>query len=359
MSDTMTEPRADAQAEIAERFRTLKAAEPGLRARDAAERLGISEGELVAARVDGADIRVLALGGAGFAALIGGLREVGRVMTLTRNASAVHETHGTFEHVGVHGTTGGVVGPIQLRVFLEHWHAGFAVTEETRSGRRSSFQVFDGAGDSIIKIYAVDETNRDVWDRLRDGLCRMGEARPEFAPLAARAPERPDSEIDRAALRDGWHGLGEIHDFYGLLRTVGVRREQAFRLAGRDFTRQVAPDVVRPLLDRVVAGAIPIMCFVGNRGCVQIQAGPVENIVDMGPWLNILDPGFNLHLRDDHVTSAWVVNRPTRLNDRISSLELFDSEGTLLCQFFGARSQGQTQPDDWWKLIDELPERGR
>jgi hypothetical protein len=37
------------------------------------------------------------------------------------------------------------------------------------------------------------------------------------------------------------------------------------------------------------------MCFVGNRGCIQIHTGPVKNIKIMGPWLNVMDPGFNLH----------------------------------------------------------------
>ena len=46
------------------------------------------------------------------------------------------------------------------------------------------------------------------------------------------------------------------------------------------------------------------MVFVGNHGCVQIHAGPVHRIEVVRPWLNVLDPRFNLHLREDLVASA-------------------------------------------------------
>jgi hypothetical protein len=46
--------------------------------------------------------------------------------------------------------------------------------------------------------------------------------------------------------------------------------------------------------------AMPVMIFVGNMGCIQIHGGPVEKIVPMGPWINVMDPRFNLHLRADH-----------------------------------------------------------
>lgn len=54
------------------------------------------------------------------------------------------------------------------------------------------------------------------------------------------------------------------------------------------------------------------MIFVGNPGCIQIHTGPVHNIKAMGPWLNVLDLDFNLHLREDEVTQVWKVGKPTR-----------------------------------------------
>ena len=46
------------------------------------------------------------------------------------------------------------------------------------------------------------------------------------------------------------------------------------------------------------------MCFVGNRGCIQIHSGPIQDIKPMGPWINIFDETFHLHLRLDHVARS-------------------------------------------------------
>jgi putative hemin transport protein len=73
----------------------------------------------------------------------------------------------------------------------------------------------------------------------------------------------------------------------------------------------------------------------------------------MGPWLNVLDPGFNLHLREDHIASAWVVRKPTS-DGLVTSLELFDAQGETIAMFFGERKPGRAELCAWRELIDEL-----
>ena len=51
------------------------------------------------------------------------------------------------------------------------------------------------------------------------------------------------------------------------------------------------------MFNHAAAGGLPIMCFVGNRGCIQIHSGPITNIKPMGPWINVLDETFHLHLQ--------------------------------------------------------------
>ena len=76
------------------------------------------------------------------------------------------------------------------------------------------------------------------------------------------------------------------------------------------------------------------MVFVGNAGCIEIHTGPISNIVEMGPWINVLDPGFDLHLRKDHIAEVYTVTKSTRRGDAIS-VEAFDRDGMLIVQFFG------------------------
>ncbi len=99
------------------------------------------------------------------------------------------------------------------------------------------------------------------------------------------------------------------------------------------------------------------MVFVGNAGMIQIHSGPVKKIAVMGPWLNVLDEGFNLHLRTDHVASAWVVGKPTS-DGLVTSLELFDAKGETIAMLFGERKPGQPELLTWRALVDTVGPRG-
>lgn len=338
--------------DLAAEYRRRKAADPGARSRDIAEALGVTEGILAEARA-GDGIHRLGLRGSDFVGLLSALKDVGPVMTLTRNDAAVHETTGTIEAVNHHENMGQVTGPIDLRLFLRHWHVGYAVSEETRSGFRHSIQVFDVTGTAVTKIYAVDGTKSDRWDRIVEAHLDRSKQITAFTPRTPASPETPDGEIDVAALREGWLALEHSHDFHHLLSTHNVGREQALRLAGDDLAFRADAGLVERLLHAAAVSAVPIMCFVGNAGCLQIFSGAVERIAPMGPWLNVLDPAFNLHLRTDRVASTWVVIKPTRLRGRITSLELFDAEHRLVCQFFGSRPPGEGERDAWRTLVDD------
>ena len=78
------------------------------------------------------------------------------------------------------------------------------------------------------------------------------------------------------------------------------------------------------------------MVFVGNRHCIQIHSGPVQNLKWMDTWFNVLDPEFNLHLKTPGVTELWRVRKPSS-DGVITSWEAFDAEGELVLQLFGAR----------------------
>lgn len=322
-----------------------------VRARDAAQRLGVTEAELVAARVAGGAGSFLRRDAwRGSAPLIEALPEAGEVMALTRNAQCVSEVHGRYAVPEVFGGMAQVVGEIDLRLFLAHWVHGFAVEEETRSGPRTSLQVFDAAGEAVHKVYATVATDRAAFA----GIVAAFDD-PDPAPLVIAAPpppppDRPDAEIDVAGLRAAWAALEHSHDFSGMLRRLGVGRAQALRLVGPDFARPVPVSAARTALERAAAEAVPLMIFVGNRGCVQIHTGPVRRVEAVGRWVNVLDPRFNLHLREDRIAAAWVVRKPSLRGD-VHALELYDTTGFAFAQVFGARPPGEREREDWRALV--------
>lgn len=325
---------------------------PGMRTRDAAAALGVSEASLVASLVGHGAIRL----DGDFARLLERMPEVGKVMVLTRNESCVHEKVGEYGNVNI-SAGGGVVlnHDVDLRVFMSHWRHGYSIEEPMKDGgSRRSLQFFDGEGVAVHKIFTRDATDIAAWSAIIDGF-RADDQSDGFKPLSypAKAAERADSEIDIAGLRANWEALQDVHEFFGMLRDFGVGRLQSFRLVGAPFAKPVQTNSARRVLETAAERAAPIMVFVGNRGCIQIHTGPLETIKVMGPWLNVLDPGFNLHLREDRIASAWVVRKPT-LDGTITSLELFDAHGVNFAMFFGERRAGQNEREDWREIIDTL-----
>ena len=92
-------------------------------------------------------------------------------------------------------------------------------------------------------------------------------------PLHPAPAEKPDAEIDRARLLQAWSELRDTHDFFPMLKTHGVSRTQALRLAEGTFCERVATTSSRQMLERVAESGTPIMLFVGSAGCIQIHTG--------------------------------------------------------------------------------------
>jgi len=339
-------------ASLRSRLAALRAAQPQLRARDAAAALGISEAELVAAGCGDTAIRL----GGRWSTLIGALPALGTVMALTRNEYAVHEKTGRYDHISFSGMRGLVLAPdIDLRLFLDHWQHGYAVTEETRSGRRNSLQFFDADGTAVHKIYVTAESDAAAYAALVEKH-RSPNQSPQLAvvPKAAPAARRAVTGADGDSLRRRWKALQDTHEFYPMLRELDLARLDAFRLVEGDYTERAQPGSFRAALELAAAEAVPIMVFVGSPGVIQIHTGPVVTLKEVGPWFNVLDPGFNLHVRLDGLASAWIVRKPTK-DGIVTSLEVFDADDNQIAWLFGQRKPGEPERSAWRGLVERLP----
>jgi len=321
-----------------------------LRNREAAEAIGISEGQAIANAIGHEAIRLRGP----FNELIADVPKLGRVMALTRNESTVHEKIGTYENIS-YDHVGIVLGPdIDLRLFYSQWKHGYAVEEETEKGTQRSLQFYDGSGTAIHKIHLKDFSDLDGWNWLIDKYRNTDQsAGQEVNPIPAYPAEKPDAEIDQAGFADAWLAMKDTHDFFILLRKFGVSRTQGLRLAPEGHAWKVPNNAVKQMLEQAAKDGTSIMCFVGNPGNIQIHTGPVENIKEMGPWINVLDDNFNLHLRMDMISESWVVRKPTE-DGIVTSLELFDSKGETMAQFFGARKPGKPELSAWRDIISQL-----
>ncbi|AMP04018.1 hemin-degrading factor [Collimonas pratensis] len=343
------------QSDLRQRFLAAKR-EQKLRNRDAAVAIGVSEGEALAACVGAEAIRLQP----NFVEIFEEVPQLGAVMALTRNDNVVHEKDGVYEKMSHNGHVGLALGAaIDLRIFYKQWHFGCAVIEEVTRGSETSLQkslqFYDLHGEAVHKVFLREHSNHAAFDELvvrwRDPQQLPG-ITVEPAPPAAI--DKADAEIDGDGFRAAWSNMQDTHEFFGLLRDFGVSRTQALRLAPPQFVRRLDNGAARLILDQAAASGLPIMVFVGNRGMIQIHSGPVANIKLMGPWLNVLDPGFNLHLREDKIVSSWVVSKPTR-DGAVTSLELFDADGGTIAMLFGVRKPGQPELPAWRATAINLP----
>lgn len=340
-------------SELTRRFTEYREKNPDTRIRTAAKELGCSEAELVATGVDGDVIRLRP----DVREIILEIEKLGEVMALTRNDGCVHEKHGVYTNV-IYGERGDVVAneDIDLRIFFSRWRFAFAVKTEwdgSPDGIRRSLQFFDMAGDAVHKIFLTRKSNVEAWDALVAKYSDADLDFPQLEPAPVDNDTSHDADVDADALMADWANLNHTHSFFPMIRKHRVSRLGALRLAEGRYTERVEADSARGVLDAAAESGTPIMAFVGNRGCIQIHTGPVKQLKEHGPWYNVLDPGFNLHLNESAIDQSWVVVKPTDDGD-ITALEVYDAAGEIIVQFFGKRKDNDREDERWREIVGGL-----
>lgn len=282
------------------------------------------------------------------------LKEVptlGYVMALTRNDNIVHERKGVYEKVSFNEQTGLVLGPdIDLRLFMSHWHFGFAVDE---NGRKS-LQFFDQDGTAVHKIYLTDQSDVAAYDALVQKYLATDQSTPIVTvQYPEKTAEESNEDIDVQAFQEAWLAMQDTHEFFGLLRKYKLERQAGLRLAPEGHAEQISVEQFKKLFETVAERELPIMVFAGSPGCIQIHTGPVKKLVTMGPWYNVLDPTFNMHLREDQIDTIWVTRKPTK-DGIVTGLDLFDKEGNNIALVFGKRKPGIPEMKEWQDVVADV-----
>lgn len=344
MSQT-TATRPNTEHPAYSHYQAVMAAGSTLRARELAKELGITEGDLVACRQN-IDTWQLC---APFHLLLAELKNVGEVMTITRNDQAVHETTGvyhSFQFAEARKTGLVLSDAIDLRLFIGQWRSGFHVVEKGRH----SLQFFDKHGLAVHKIYRTDNTLADKWDALIAEYRDAAPVVPVYLPLEETPISQPPATFDQAAFADDWANLKDVHEYHGMLQKHELSRTQALTLIGSQWATPLIPNSLAYVLTLAQEKTADIMVFVGNPGCIQIYSGPVHKLLTQGPWFNVLDAAFNLHLRTDQIAQAWVIERPS--NDGIiTSIEAFNAKGDSIITLFGKRKPGQPELTSWRDIV--------
>ena len=358
-------------ATLAERWDALHAEQPRLQMRDAARTLGVSEAELLATGI-GRTVTRLQEGEHVPREIMRRALDLGTVMALTRNENGVLERTGVATRLKpqeeitgldadkekerearLRNIAGGYLGgDIDLRFTFKNWAYAFAVTAPGKDGAVSrSLQFFDRSGNAVHKLYLKNEAAVPVFEKLVADFRNPSQSPLITTVAAPRKPaEKPDSSVDIKEFQQAWNELNDVHQFNRLLTEFGVSREQAMRLAPPGAVQRITPQAVRQLLQESARQQLDIMAFLGNDAVIQIYSGKVHKVMEAGGWFNVLDPDFNLHLRDSALRSGYVIKRAG-----VTSVEFFDQDGEPVVSFFGVRERGKPQPQSWTDMTAALP----
>lgn len=343
----------DATIDLKAQWDALKTEQPHLRIRNAAQKLGVSEMELLATKIGNGVTRLRPE----FKEILSDIESLDRVMALTRNDECVHERKGVYLNGDFSNPHAGLfVGEdIDMRIFLSHWKKVFVVVEENARGISKSIQFFGKDGEAIHKIFLTPDSNEAAFETLVEKY--KNENQQPFETSEAyelNLDEKPDNEIDVEGFKQAWLDLKDTHDFFMMLRNFDVTRTQALRLAPDDYyAKQISKDAIVTMLEEAVKEKTPIMVFTGNKGNIQIHTGRIRKTMWHQEWYNIMDPDFNMHLDMSKIAQTWIVRKPTE-DGIVTAIEVFNEMGDIIVQFFGKRKPGIPELDAWREIVEKL-----
>jgi putative hemin transport protein len=351
---------AAASDTLAERWAALRAEQPKLQIRDAARTLGSSEAALLATGIGKTVTRLSDADHAVNDIMMRAL-DLGTVLALTRNENGVLERTGVATRAKpesfsdkerLRAVAGGYLGgEIDMRFHFANWKHAFAVVQPGRDGSISrSLQFFDAQGNAAHKVYVKSEAGVAVFDKIVADF-RHPQQAGELKMMAA-APKgagKADSAVDLQEFQLAWKEMTDVHQFNRIVSEFQLSREQAMRLAPAGAVQKIGPQALRKLLDESARQQLPIMAFLGNGAATQIFSGKITKTAASGDWYNVLDPDFNLHIRETALKSGYVVQRAG-----VTSVEFFDKDGELVVTFFGVRERAKPQPQAWIDLTGSL-----
>lgn len=333
---------------LKEIWREFHAANPTIRIRDAAAQLGVSEAELVATGCGETCTQLLL----DWHAILSSLSTLGTVMALTRSDAMVHEASGYFAEAHFHGDTALFFRPgLDTRYFLGSWKHAYAVNENGRH----SLQFFDAYGTAVHKIYLKEGGNRRAYDQLLADF-RTPQQR-QHIHVERVVPKLPqplvDQSLDIASLRQSWANIRDVHEGNRIIKTLGGNRQAIYRALGAEYAQPLPASTVEQLLTTLAEQQLPLMLFGMNEAAVQSYSGTISKLLRTGPWFNVLDPDFNLHLRTGEIGEVWRIRKPSD-DGWVTSLDVFDAQGQEIMVMTDNRGRGETESAAWTKLLQTI-----
>lgn len=333
---------------IRQKHETLITENPKINPREQADRIGVTEGALVASGCGNGTIR-LRRDSHDREAQLCFLHSLDSALSVTRNRTALLEVKGVYPKSQFFEGLGWMQGAlIDLRVTMAECSEGFYVPAD--GSRNPSLQFFDSDGVAVHKVFFP--ANDDQYEVFAKSQQHRNQ-KPDFEwkrGTGADYHQDDVSEVDHTAFIQKWEQLGELHNFTRLMYRFRLNRLQAIRLAGEAYAQRLNRDAVREVLEAVSRYDLPMQVAVENSGVVQQRCGLLPALESYGKWMNLLHENFNLHIDESQVNQVWRVALSTR-HGVMHVLEVFDKGDRPVLRLFPSEALTGKEPASWSELL--------
>lgn len=270
-----------------------------LRIRDISNKLNVSEAELLSLSVNDS-VSFLSINDFNqfFTYL---LSNIDKVMFLIRSEFVVHEK---------------IINPFQYKIIndsiinkknnsllikfnSETFKYSFFEIKRHNNRNLKSFQFFDYYGTSILKIYLKGK--KDV----------------EFENLANQYKIEYKYQIQKDFTSDKYIQFKNKH-------SDKMPPHSDFKLT------------LRQLLNDIAKKSIPVNIYAFGIECMQCHSDIIKNIVDYGPWLNIMDKNFNIHVLENKISFS-----KSGIRDDNNCIDFYDTNNNLVLSVSGKKGQNE------------------
>ena len=257
--------------------------------------------------------------------IIQDIQGFGEVMSLTRNAHAVHENLSFYKHASFSDDVGMVLSDeLAIRFMYEKWEFGYLFEECKSHVLQRSIQFFDEFGSPIHKIFLLPHSHHWYFDEL---VKKWADSNQEPGILVQEKSE-PDEQLNGGALASI---IEERHASQKEIIDAGV---------------------VQSLLRSSVELKLPLMITVQNHGVNQSHDGLLDEIRGHNYLLHLINHQFNCHLQLAQMPKICINHQESPF-----LIEMLDEEGLLLALISLSAKAATADAEVWEELLEQIKGR--
>ena len=285
----------DKYKDIQSRWNTFLLENNKVRIRDAAAQLGTSEASLLSTEISES---TSFLNIDNYENFLSEVLSMDKIMLLIRNDSVVHEK--TISTKDIRLKENKIIDINSNDLILEFnpnlFKYVFSQNKVHAKKSLRSFQIFDGCGNAVLKIY-LKGRDKSKFDRIVNQYKTDYNYELQNKSIYKQLKSNKNEEKNIHLIKN----LKEI----------------------RTYDYELKDEILRKMLTLASKTKIPIQIYAIGPGTIQYHRNTVNKIIDFGPWINVIDKTFNLHAIENDLIRTKLDQYNTG-NQNFYSIKFYD-----------------------------------